>query len=124
MSRKKAVLAVILILFTIIGIDRAMIGQDKPAKSNQSQPTVQLPAIAPTIPSDYMYTLGQQTNQLANISTRLDRIDDRIGDIRSDITRIDTILWVSGAAIGLIFAPILVHWLIARISGQGKARAV
>jgi hypothetical protein len=62
-----------------------------------------------TVPADVSYALGEQTGKLNDILSRLDKMDPKLEDMRRDVDRLNTIAWLIGGVITLIFAPLIVE---------------
>ena len=89
------------------------------AQQTKNSTGVQIPPPgSPTIPMDAMFALGQQSGRLDGIDKRLGSIEVDVKDIGRDVSRINFIAWVFGAALTLIIAPIVVtqvnRWINTR----------
>jgi hypothetical protein len=93
----------------------------QPTEAPTQQP-IQIPMGAPTIPNDLMYSLGQQSSQLANITARLEKMDSRITEnqsdtsdrmeiLQGDVTKLNVYASIAGLFIGGPLMVVFGNWL-------------
>jgi hypothetical protein len=102
---KKYVIVLVLVYAALLAS-----GQNKPIQSAVTFPT----ATAPTIPSDAMFALGQQSIQLQSISGRLDKMEPDISSLKHDVDRLLIVYEVMVYSAGLIFS-IVASYVIVRL---------
>ena len=102
---KKCVIVLVFVYATLLAS-----GQNKPTQSTVTFPT----ATAPTIPSDAMFALGQQSIQLQSISGRLDKMEPDISSLKHDVDRLLIVYEVMVYSAGLIFS-IVASYVIVRL---------
>lgn len=83
-----------------------------------AQPAVKFPLAPSTIPADVMYTLGQQASLLTTISGRVDKVETKIDDLRTDVTRINTFGGIAVLLVTVIVGPIVVYRVQHRLGGK------
>jgi hypothetical protein len=89
--------------------------QIKPNQSGSVQNPVTFPTTtAPTIPSDAMFALGQQSIQLQSISIRLDKMEPDISSLKHDVDKLLIVYDVVVYSTGLIFS-IVASYVIVRV---------
>ena len=90
-------------------------------------PTIRLEPSATTIPRDALFMLGQQGQQLVEIAKRMDRSDERLGRIESDVSRLKIyaevwtwVISIVGAGIVSACAVLFVGWGHRRLFPTAK----
>jgi hypothetical protein len=91
---------VLSLAIVLLGYQLAIAQENKPVK---------LPPSPPTIPSDVMFALGQQSGQLTGISGRLEKIESKIEDVQRDVTRINTVGGLAALLLTVVLGPLIVY---------------
>jgi hypothetical protein len=80
-------------------------------KGQPPKPPVTLPTSpVPTIPSDAMFTIGQQNGKIDDMTKRIDGLEADVKDVSKDVGKLNVYATLIGGFIVLVIAPLIYEW--------------